>query len=175
MTEPALEQSVRNIVWAIRRIMGLIYTDSRRQMKRFGVTGPQSLVIKSLTAAEEDLSSAGLARMLGVTPPNMTGIIDRLEGRGLVERQRKEGDRRVSLIHLTKAGEQLSETLRDPVEEKLMVGLRDLPPTEVYGVYSALNSIIDILGKETVAQAPVDPDVGRMPETESGSKQDQQP
>ena len=77
------EDSVKNIVWALRRIVSLIYQDSRKMFKKFGITGPQSLVIKSLYSVSEPLSSASLSRHLNVTPSNMTGIIDRLEEKGL--------------------------------------------------------------------------------------------
>ena len=45
----------------------------------------------------------------------MTGLVDRLEQRGLIERQSNPKDRRVKLIALTKAG----ETLRDRLSERL--------------------------------------------------------
>jgi DNA-binding MarR family transcriptional regulator len=51
-----------------------------------------------------------ISRMLGVTPPHVTGIIDTLEQEGLVERIAHPDDRRVTLAHLTDKGiERLKE------------------------------------------------------------------
>jgi Mn-dependent DtxR family transcriptional regulator len=46
-----------------------------------------------------------LARSLHCHDSNVTGLVDRLEQRGLIERQSNPNDRRVKLIALTKAGE----------------------------------------------------------------------
>jgi DNA-binding MarR family transcriptional regulator len=51
-----------------------------------------------------DMSISGLAEVLGMGLPNVTGLVDRLEERGLVERLRDPGDRRVVRVHLTEAG-----------------------------------------------------------------------
>jgi len=150
------ENSVKDIVWALRRIVSLINLDSKRMVKRFGVTGPQGLVIKSLHALAEAQPSAALSRYLNMTPSNMTGIVDRLEEKNLVRRTRKQGDRRTHLIELTEKGREFSQSLPDPMEEKLMSGLADLQPTEIFGVYSALNTLADIIGAEYVASTPVD-------------------
>jgi len=51
-----------------------------------------------------DLSMSGLAEMLGLGLPNVTGLVDRLEEHGLVERRRDPDDRRVVHVTLTAAG-----------------------------------------------------------------------
>lgn len=155
------KDSVKNIVWALRRIVSLIYQDSRKMIKRFGITGPQSLVVKSLYNASQSLSSAALSRQLNVTPSNITGIIDRLEERGMVKRSKKEDDRRTTLIELTDEGVEAGRTLPDLVEEKLMSGLGDLSPTEIYGIYSALKTIIDIIGAEEIAKVSLDQEISQ--------------
>jgi DNA-binding MarR family transcriptional regulator len=142
------ENTIKNIVWSLRRISRLIYQDSRKIGKQFGVTGPQGLTLKTLSQSEETLSSAKLSRELGVTPANITGIIDRLEEKALVKRIRMENDRRTVLIELTQQGKELASSLPDIVELKLAEGLKDLNPTEIFGIYSGLQKIIDIVGSE---------------------------
>jgi MarR family transcriptional regulator, organic hydroperoxide resistance regulator len=48
-----------------------------------------------------------LARQLFCDPSNVTGIVDRLEGRGLIERRGSETDRRVKIIRLTPEGQRV--------------------------------------------------------------------
>jgi DNA-binding MarR family transcriptional regulator len=50
-----------------------------------------------------------LADLLGVAVPNATGIVERMEQRGLVERVHDDADRRVVTVHPTHAGELATE------------------------------------------------------------------
>jgi DNA-binding MarR family transcriptional regulator len=61
------------------------------------------VVLKSST----EVSQSQLTQTLGVAAPNMTGILRRLEGRGLIERARCETDKRIQHIVLTAAGKTL--------------------------------------------------------------------
>jgi DNA-binding MarR family transcriptional regulator len=91
------------------------------------------------------LSSADLSRRSYVTPANITGIIDRLEKKGLVERVRKDGDRRVALIALTEAGLELGKTIPDPIEKRLITRLGDLDPKHIQLLDIAINQILNLI------------------------------
>ncbi|MBC5765430.1 MarR family winged helix-turn-helix transcriptional regulator [Ramlibacter albus] len=65
---------------------------------------PVEYSILILLDTNENVAQNQLAQTLGVAAPNMTGILHRLEGRGLVERVRAETDRRVQFIELTAKG-----------------------------------------------------------------------
>ena len=60
---------------------------------------------------DQPLSMRELAARLRCDPSNITGLIDRLEARGLVERQPHPADRRVKYLALTAAGRDLRERL----------------------------------------------------------------
>jgi DNA-binding MarR family transcriptional regulator len=60
---------------------------------------------------EQPISMRELARRLGADPSNVTGLIDRLEARGLVERRPDPNDRRVKGLALTTAGAGLCQRL----------------------------------------------------------------
>ena len=145
---------IKQIVGAIRRLIRAVSIDSVKMSRQFSLTAPQSGVLRALSRSGP-MSSASLSRELCVTPSNITGIIDRLEKKGLVRRARKEGDRRVSLIELTEAGEQLSRSLPDPIESRLISGLSELPPKEVKKLDQALEQVIDILDAKEVEDAPL--------------------
>jgi len=63
------------------------------------------LHVLSLLEADGPLSMTHLAEALDVSVASVTGIVDRLEQRGFVERRRGQGDRRVIVVHRTAAGE----------------------------------------------------------------------
>ena len=53
-----------------------------------------------------------IAQRLKCEPSNVTGIVDRLESRGLVERRPAPDDRRVKLAAVTEEGRQTAQLLR---------------------------------------------------------------
>ena len=71
--------------------------------------------LKSLffIAAKDKTNFKKLAEALGVTPPNVTGIIDRLVEQGLVTRTENAEDRRIMLLQATEKGQELLNNLRE--------------------------------------------------------------
>jgi DNA-binding MarR family transcriptional regulator len=72
-----------------------------------------------------ELPMRALAKQLFCDPSNVTGIVDRLEARGLIERREDEGDRRVKILTLTGEGAR--------VREQAMLQMRE-PPAEIAGL-----------------------------------------
>ena len=149
------EKVIKEIVGAIRRLVKAVYLDSSKMSRQYGLTGSQSGVLRCLTQ-DGLLSSAELSRQLHVTPSNITGIIDRLEKKGLVERIRKEGDRRIALIELTERGEALSKQLPDPIEIKLISELADLDPGQVQQLGNSMNQILKLIDAKHLADTPLE-------------------
>ena len=117
MSESDEEQSDLD---AVVEAIVYLYTESRRVTKdvagRFGLTGPQLAVIKMLEPVGK-LSLSELSWKIKARNSTVTGIIDRMEREGLVERRRSERDRRVINIVLTKKGSALaSEIDVEPVQ-----------------------------------------------------------
>jgi len=137
------EDVIRDIVASIRRLVRAEYLDSQKMSKQYGLTGPQSLVLR-LLIKKGALSSADLSRQMYVTPSNNTGIIDRLEKKRFVERIRKQGDRRVSLITLTQSGQKLGKTIPDPIEKKFINQLADLEPEHLQILAMTMNQILSL-------------------------------
>jgi DNA-binding MarR family transcriptional regulator len=71
-----------------------------------------------------------LATALAVTPPNITMWIDKLEGRGLVERERSNIDRRAQHIRATDKGAALARKALRAVDEGERAALARLSPAE---------------------------------------------
>lgn len=151
------EKTIKEIVSAIRRIVRSIYLDSKKMVKSYNITGPQGLVIKSIMGSAEPLSASDISKLIKVSTANMTGIIDRLESKGLIEKIKKDGDRRVSLIKLTEKGKEVGVDIPDPIEEKLLHGLHDLDATEIYGILAAFQKVVYLLDADQVSTGPLDP------------------
>jgi len=76
----------------------------------FDLSPPQAHLLLQLGQGRT-MSQRELARQLGCDPSNLTGLSDRLEARGLVERQVAPGDRRVKALVATPKGEALRAQL----------------------------------------------------------------
>jgi DNA-binding MarR family transcriptional regulator len=71
--------------------------------QRFGLSPPQLHMLRRLEPGVE-LPMSALAELLFCDPSNVTGIVDRLESRGLIERRPDPADRRVKRIAITEHG-----------------------------------------------------------------------
>jgi DNA-binding MarR family transcriptional regulator len=76
----------------------------------FGLSAVQCHVLH-LIEPGRPLPMGRLASTLGCDASNVTGLVDRLESRGLVERRPAAEDRRVKVLHLTPAGSRLRSHL----------------------------------------------------------------
>jgi DNA-binding MarR family transcriptional regulator len=149
------EALIESIVGAIRRLNRAVYLDASRTSREFGLTRAQSGVLK-LLLINGPLSSADLSRKLYLTPPNMTGIIDRLEKKGLVGRTRQKVDRRVVLITLTESGNDLSRRLPDSIERKLVSELIELSPDQIQMLSKAMIQIVQLMDAHWVEATPLE-------------------
>jgi DNA-binding MarR family transcriptional regulator len=92
------------------------------------LTPAQARLVERLDA-DHPLPMTELANALCCDASNVTGLVDRLETRGLIERAASPDDRRVKMIALTKAGAVLQAALRKRVSE-LPPFMTSLSPSE---------------------------------------------
>ncbi len=99
---------------SIRLWFRLVRLETRMQaavgerLRQIGVSIPQCDVLTTLSE-REGVSQQQLAERLYVTKGNISGLLDRLEGAGFVERRAAETDRRQYSIYLTDAGRAMAE------------------------------------------------------------------
>jgi DNA-binding MarR family transcriptional regulator len=96
-SRPATEEILEQVAELNRRLID--YGESR--IAGLGLTVPQAALLRELGTP---LAMNKVAGRLHCDASNVTGIVDRLEGRGLVERQVRADDRRVKEIALTPEG-----------------------------------------------------------------------
>lgn len=117
---PRIPNAYKDQVDRIVEAIIYLYTEARRltkeQAARHGLTGPQLSVAKILEDLG-DLSLSELSEKINAQNSTVTGIVDRMEREGLVERKRSAEDRRVVHIRLTKKGEGLARSMKfEPFE-----------------------------------------------------------
>ena len=86
-----------------------------------------------------------LAAALGVTPPNITGIIDRLAAQGLVSRQENPEDRRTTLLQTTDKGKTMLNRLREISKNQSAPILNQLSLEELEALVLGFRAIARVL------------------------------
>jgi DNA-binding MarR family transcriptional regulator len=109
----------------------------------FDLAPQQMIALRMLGSGPRKMSE--LAQSLFCDNSNVTGIVDRLEERGLVRREAAEGDRRVKLLVLTKEGERLRVEITERLAE---------PPPPIASLSEADQRALRDILKRAVERTP---------------------
>src|ERR1700742_3147188 len=131
-----LDRIVETIIYLV--------TESRRLSKeeatRVGVTPTQLSVLKLLFEIG-DLSLGKLSKEIRAHNSTVTGIVDRMEAAGLVERARSDEDRRVWIIRLLPAGKKIGDAAHVSPRDTLRDAIESLSKTEQTQLLSILKKL----------------------------------
>jgi len=117
--------AVRNAFHATQRLR------ARGAQGRGLSAGALDVLIRLSAATDKRVSIGELAQAAGVSPRNVTGLVDTLERDGLVERVRNDSDRRSVLAHMTPAGQAWMDSFRRPTQVAMAAVFRGFTPAEL--------------------------------------------
>jgi DNA-binding MarR family transcriptional regulator len=121
--------------------MADLVLDNERRREVSEQTGLSFGRMKALRRiARQPMSMRDLAALLGMDPPNLTAVVDDLEGAGLVERQAHPTDRRVKLVAATPAGASLAQRAQE-ILDRPPSGLSDLPAADLETLVQILRRV----------------------------------
>jgi DNA-binding MarR family transcriptional regulator len=116
--------------------------DADRLIKQHGLTGTQYNVLRILRGAEPNgLACKAISDRMISRDPDMTRLLDRMEKRGLINRQRQTDDRRVVKTRITTQGLEVLRKLDVPVNEMHKTQFRAVSPARLKALASALEEI----------------------------------
>lgn len=138
------------LLWAVDH--GLQST-SKRMETTLGVTGPQRLVVR-LVGRFPGITAGTLAQILHVHPSTLTGVLKRLEKRGLLERKSDPLDGRKALFALTEAGRGLDVPATGTVEAAVQRVLSKMTRARILHTQDVLNALAEELGGNPTASDP---------------------
>jgi DNA-binding MarR family transcriptional regulator len=103
---------------ALQRAADKLALQAEQLLKSNGLTGAQYNVLRILRGAEpEGLACSTVAERMISHDPDMTRLLDRMEKRDLISRERQRNDRRVVKTRITSGGLELLKSLDLPVRE----------------------------------------------------------
>ncbi|MGW8888922.1 MarR family winged helix-turn-helix transcriptional regulator [Streptomyces sp. NPDC055749] len=114
MATPRTDPVTLEVVELIGTVVARYHEEYDQAAAAHSLTGAQARVLGLLSL--EPMPMRKVARTLRCEPSNITGIVDRLEARGLVERRPDPADRRVKLAAPTEKGIGTARQLRDALD-----------------------------------------------------------
>ncbi|MCZ3377991.1 MarR family winged helix-turn-helix transcriptional regulator [Rhizobium sp. AG207R] len=120
----------------------LISQEIRRRLRNeFGATLPQFDLMAQLYREREGLRLGELSKRTMVTNGNVTGLVERLEADGLVQRVTPDGDRRVTVAKLTAKGETQFSAMAAAHEGWLRDMMADVEPAIVSELWRDIGAV----------------------------------
>ncbi|NJM14321.1 MAG: MarR family transcriptional regulator [Bacteroidales bacterium] len=145
-----------HILIKIRKIVRSINLESKKIQKEHGISIPQVLCLNYLHRCNNFQSTQNQIReYLNLNSSTVTGIINRLEKKGLIARLPKFGDKRVTNISLTSAGDHLLEALPPLLHERLSNKLNNYAHEQISEIDHALDLLISLFEIEGIDASPV--------------------
>jgi DNA-binding MarR family transcriptional regulator len=147
-------QITTQVMSALRRIIRAIDLHSRSLVQRFGLTGPQLLVMKTvMDGAPRSVSE--IAAAVNLSQATVTGILDRLERKQIISRTRSAADRRKVMVSPTSQAERALAGAPPLLQESFTAGFSRLPDWEQTQVLSSLQRIVALMEAGDVEAGPV--------------------
>ena len=131
----------------LRPVLLRLARELRKETEQLGITARQATLLW-LVKRRPGLSLAELAAEEGISPPALSGHVDRLERAGLIDRVRSIEDRRRVGLRLTDEGARLLRRVRARRTTWLTDRLRALEPAELEAIEVAIPALQELLGDD---------------------------
>lgn len=141
--DPA-QEDIAEIMQGLRRIFRAIHEYSHDVQQTFGITGPQLWALRAMRT-HGPISLGDLAERMYLHPSTVSGVVDRLERKGLVTRTRSGVDRRVVELRPTIEGETLLARAPEPAQGRLLHGLTRMTPNDVRTIRQSVDHLVRIM------------------------------
>jgi len=134
----------KQIIYTIRRLIQASELYTKELNKKYQVSAAQLNCILTLYEYGP-LPPSKIANHMMVKSSTVTGVVDRLEKKGLAERMRTSPDRRVITIQLTQTGKKLAQNAPPPIQQKIIDGLKQTENSKKEQIVRSLNLLTDML------------------------------
>ena len=146
--------SIDEVLVALRRVIRATDLHSKHLAKTTGLTAPQILLLQTIRDKGE-VTIGELASEMSLSQATVTTIIDRLEKRGLVFRERSKEDKRKVHAYLT---DQATDVLKEapiPLQDHFARQFGDLQEWEQTMIISSLQRVAQMMDAEHIDALPV--------------------
>jgi DNA-binding MarR family transcriptional regulator len=145
---------IASVLVAIRRVIRATDLHSRNLIKITGLTAPQQLVLMTIKE-HESIIVGDLAQRMSLSQATVSTILDRLEDRGLVTREKAPQDKRRVNLKLTERGTEVVKDAPLPLQNRFVERFSALPEWEQSQITAALQRIAHMMDADSIDAAPV--------------------
>ena len=142
-----------NVMIALRKIIQAIDMNSKKLVKRVGLTGPQLVILQEISSFGE-VTAGEIARAVSLSQATVTGILERMEKRGLLVRQRSDHDKRRIMVRITESGKQVLKDAPPLMQEAFVERFSSLQEWEQSMILSSLQRLVSIMDAKAIQVAP---------------------
>lgn len=142
-------ESAEEVVATLRQIIRAIDLQSKKLIKKYGLTGPQIIVLKEIRKSP-DKPISEISRQVSLSQATVTSILDRLEQHGFARRQRSDMDKRKVNIYLTEKAENILMSNPSLLQEEFICEFDKLKKWEKNMLLSSLQRLAYMMSTEEI-------------------------
>jgi DNA-binding MarR family transcriptional regulator len=142
------------VLVSLRRVIRATDLHSKYLAKTTGLTAPQILLLQTIRDKGQ-VTIGELANEISLSQATVTNILDRLEKRKLVYRERSDQDKRKVHAHLTDSGIETLKAAPTPLQEHFTRQFGDLQNWEQTMIISSLQRVAHMMDAQHIDASPV--------------------
>lgn len=144
----------REVLIALRKIIQAIDLHSRNLSKKYGLTGPQLVILQEI-ASKSQISVTELGRAISLSQGTVTDILSRLEKKGLIFKKKSENDKRRIELYITDDCERLLEQAPPPLQETFLEQFDAISDWEQMMILSSLQRLVEMMEAKKIDASPI--------------------
>jgi DNA-binding MarR family transcriptional regulator len=148
------DERCRNLLIALRKMIQAIDRHSTNLKKKFGLTGPQLILLQSISAHDR-ISVTQLSKDVSLSQATVTDITKRLEKRDYITRTRDIDDKRKTNIVLTENGKAILNKVPPLLQEKFTERFSKLESWEQLMIESSFERVVSMMSAEDIDASPI--------------------
>lgn len=142
-------ENYEQVLLSIRQIIRAIDLRSKKLNKEFGLTSPQLLLMRTIKHSPK-LTIRQLSKDTNMSQATATSILDRLESRELVQRERDTADKRKVHVLITAKGDAVLNQAPKLLNEDFVEKFKQLDPWEQTLILSSLQRVSEMMNAPEV-------------------------
>lgn len=144
----------QDVLVLLRQIIRATDLHAKQLSRATGLTMPQLMTMQTLDA-EGAITVGVLARRMNLAQATVTSILDRLELKGLVKRERSQHDKRKVLASPTQAGTELFQSAPATLQDRFTARFEGLQEWQQSMIVASLEHISTLLDADQIDAAPM--------------------
>lgn len=147
-------ETVNQVLTAVRRIIRAVDLNSKRLYKEWGLTAPQLLLLSAIKQ-EPQLTIKQISNKMSLSQGTVTVILDKLQAKKYIVRQRSTKDKRKIHIAMTEDGKALITQIPSPLQESFHDKFAALKDWEQHQILSSLQQLAELMDASSLEASPV--------------------